>query len=407
MRIELSCKSLLVLAAVALITGCNSTVPNTSSASSNISATSSYVVIPPNPSPLKTDYELETERAFIDIERQPPGAKAHMATGDFDGDGRIELMALEAPKSYYDVVYTVSESQAKKLLEKHKFDWKDAVRFYEVKEDGKGIFEASINFTNQNSLCLGTSTPIVADFNDDGIDDVVFPCAGYDNHPFPGEYDYSMISGTDGWFTYSKISRAQAVTGGGSALDIDNDGDLDVVMISSNPRASRLESYLNDGSGKFTYGKVISTFPTAGYTSTATDLNNDGYPEIVVGGIEEWFPAKILWNDGAGGFEKKTSLPKVRNYGVVLDIHKIGNNLVLVRTGDGFGSLKFYQGGAVQVISLDTLKTTSLISHKNNAHPTQLRAHIESDGSIAYRDLQDYRKWTDFKLVKDKPLFLN
>lgn len=89
----------------------------------------------------------------------------------------------------------------------------------------------------------------------------------------------------------------------GRLVDIDKDGDLDVVISNDKPDLKLV--YFNDGKGSF---EVVSKFghpdwPTR--NSSIADLNNDGFPDIVIAnrsknpGIGNY----ICLNDGNGKIE--------------------------------------------------------------------------------------------------------
>jgi hypothetical protein len=98
-----------------------------------------------------------------------------------------------------------------------------------------------------------------------------------------------------------------------TTADIDHDGDTDVFIgvLSDQqrfgiPQSSRL--YLNNGKGKFAIAEMKKINLTqVGMVTAAefTDLNNDGWPDLVVAG--EFMPVTIYWNR-KGSFEK-TQLP--------------------------------------------------------------------------------------------------
>jgi hypothetical protein len=88
-----------------------------------------------------------------------------------------------------------------------------------------------------------------------------------------------------------------------AVADIDHDGDLDVFVGSFTDQQRYglpMESYLyiNDGKGNFHYAdlKTINLLQIGMVTSaTFTDLNKDGWPDLVITG--EWMGVKIFIND--------------------------------------------------------------------------------------------------------------
>ena len=87
-----------------------------------------------------------------------------------------------------------------------------------------------------------------------------------------------------------------------TVADIDKDGDMDVfVGFLCDPKRYGIPQtsylYINDGSGKFSVAeKSIMNLLQLGMVTSAsfTDLNNDGWPDLVVAG--EWMPVKLFIN---------------------------------------------------------------------------------------------------------------
>lgn len=84
--------------------------------------------------------------------------------------------------------------------------------------------------------------------------------------------------------------------------DINHDGKLDVLVAGFNASGAPIDSvYTSNGTGSFTQATGIAlpqTAPSAGFA----DLNNDGYTDIYVFGNKDFGHAKIFFNDKAGGF---------------------------------------------------------------------------------------------------------
>jgi hypothetical protein len=78
--------------------------------------------------------------------------------------------------------------------------------------------------------------------------------------------------------------------------DLDNDGDLDVLVVRKLQGAS---IFINDGKGAFSLGE--QEFPRYDLRDAGIkDLNSDGFPDIVL--VQENKPNLILFNDGTGRF---------------------------------------------------------------------------------------------------------
>jgi hypothetical protein len=105
---------------------------------------------------------------------------------------------------------------------------------------------------------------------------------------FPTAYDLGPVADK----TYS-----------GNLVDLDRDGDLDVVISNDTPDPKRI--YLNDGNGRFreagTYGRPEWSTRNA----AVTDVNGDTLPDIIVANRD--VPAKaanyVCLNRGNGKFD--------------------------------------------------------------------------------------------------------
>ncbi len=75
-----------------------------------------------------------------------------------------------------------------------------------------------------------------------------------------------------------------------SVLDLDRDGDLDLLVTSGGneypgqPKKYPIRIYINDGRGSFSKGKGSDRFFTSSNAVAVSDANKDGKPEIFVGG---------------------------------------------------------------------------------------------------------------------------
>jgi hypothetical protein len=89
----------------------------------------------------------------------------------------------------------------------------------------------------------------------------------------------------------------------GRLVDLDGDGDLDVVI--SNDAPSPKLVYLNDGSGHFTVGSTYGKPEWPMRNATVADMNGDGKPDIVVANRNGKAPGNnyICLNKGNGTFD--------------------------------------------------------------------------------------------------------
>jgi Ca2+-binding RTX toxin-like protein len=214
------------------------------------------------------------------------------------------------------------------------------------------------------------SEGVVADFNGDGIDDFFSGNFGYDNHPFPGEYNTLMLSGPGGklydvspklpWNFDGETDNVHTAT----AADIDNDGDQDIFSGDMNlPFLLR-----NDGGGNFSAD--YDSMPGAGSRggddrmiseSKFVDINNDGWLDLVTVYADRGSVAgHTFLNDGAGAFTSGENALPIGIYGTkntnVVDVLDLDIN------GDGFMDLvlattpgkPYYQGQKIQILINNT-----------------------------------------------------
>ncbi len=199
---------------------------------------------------------------------------------DIDGDGDLDLFATGANNSYI---------LTSKLY----------------KNDGTGNFtlhdEDTFIKTREGSSAF-------ADVNGDGAPDLIVLGSTY------ATSTKLYINDGQGNFSLSPSSNFRnSMKGSIACADLDNDGDIDVVitgMFSSDQRFT--EVYMNDGNGIFTL-KSNSGFENAGVMSSSValaDVNGDGFKDMLLSGILQnaQFMSKLYLNDGTGSF---TETPNV------------------------------------------------------------------------------------------------
>ncbi|WP_235298215.1 FG-GAP-like repeat-containing protein [Portibacter marinus] len=113
--------------------------------------------------------------------------------------------------------------------------------------------------------------------------------------------------------------------------DLDQDGDIDVVLANGRHWPGQNRIFINNGSGKFSLSKPLGDERTTSYSTELADFDGDGDLDIAVG--NDMAPNSIFINDGNGHFTKSGSFGKeyapTRNI-VVTDIDKDGDIDILI-----------------------------------------------------------------------------
>ena len=226
------------------------------------------------------------------------------AYADFNGDNYFDIMIL-------------SDDNEGALLDGHFFI-----------NNGDNTFHLDNDFPfTQNDAVLVSRKTIVGDFNLDGKPDVVRPQGGHSlrgkanitlSNPNSNEYELSVIGD-------APMAQSHTMASG----DIDNDGDLDIFISHGGGTEEKFDGFLiNDGNANFSWryiSEVIDGFengyiyPTGGYglygfwTAAMTDVDNDGFVDLLVGGIyhasnNEYLTGPIIfWGNGSGQFNASQS----------------------------------------------------------------------------------------------------
>ncbi|WP_086475898.1 VCBS repeat-containing protein [Arenibacter amylolyticus] len=164
---------------------------------------------------------------------------------------------------------------------------------------------------------------VVADFNSDGLDDIFIGGAKYQSATlFIQQADGSFTTSFRATFDSDKLYEDV----GAVAFDLDNDGDLDLYVMSGGNDVPEGDTYLEDrvylNDGKGNFERLKASLPkTNGGSIAAADFNKDGFTDLFIGsrsipGGYGLSPLSIiLKNTGNNNFEIVESGP----YGMITD----------------------------------------------------------------------------------------
>ena len=218
--------------------------------------------------------------------------------------------------------------------------------------------ELLIDNREDSGMSLGRQI-LVADYNNDNILDFYVADHGIGGGGHNGVRDSNFLSQSNGtWVESSEthLSHSNFVVfdHGGATGDIDNDGDMDVVITETNWKTgTALWCLMNDGTGYLNKRKCGGIFS---FALELADMDGDGYLDVLLGAHEYEQSIDftgIVWNDGRGNFNKhnNTRLPQhKKKWGTVpevsaADLDNDGDlDIVYSRSG------VLYVGTALQII---------------------------------------------------------
>lgn len=200
---------------------------------------------------------------------------------DIDSDGDLDIIAL------------VSQ------------EWEE---IYIFKNDGKANFKLELIYGSTNED-FGSSGIILSDMDKDGDTDILFTNGDAFDYIPPSPRPWHGVQWLENLgnfkFKYNLIGKFNGAFSG-RAVDIDNDGDLDVFAVSTFNKWDDKDSqsfiwYENDGKMNF-YRHNISSDPTHLLIVELADMNGDGLIDAVTGGMHAYPPYDrmsrvLLWEN--------------------------------------------------------------------------------------------------------------
>ncbi|GAB2498072.1 VCBS repeat-containing protein [Algoriphagus taiwanensis] len=267
----------------------------------------------------------------------------HFGLGGANSVEEVRVIWLDGKES------TLSSTDANQVLEisyqdaangKSSFaimDWGEGNPVFEEVSDELGISlvhqeEDKIDFNIQRTLPhkLSQYGPAMAvgDLNGDGLEDLVigsssgFTPLWYAQNSSGTFTENSLLPGEDMMYEEAAIF----------AFDIENDGDLDLYLVSGSAEFAPGSVYyedrllLNDGRGNFTLDKNFSGIKGNGNTVKGADFDGDGFVDLFVGGRTPvaQFPypeQSFLLHNKRGTLVDVTKerIPEIQNLGMITD----------------------------------------------------------------------------------------
>jgi hypothetical protein len=209
------------------------------------------------------------------------GLEPHsLAVGDFNGDGKLDLVVVD-------------NSDLSVLL-----------------GNGNGTFQAPINFklpgvfppgyTGATPVDQRPSSVAVGDFNHDGKLDLAVTGRAYDYlPPYPSDHAYVnvLLGNGNGTFTTADTHLLNGTPAASIAIaDFNGDGKLDVVT--ANSETQTVSVLLGNGNGTLQPAQDFATGSNPQSVAVG-DFNGDGKPDLAVANV---FGVSVLLGNGDGTF---------------------------------------------------------------------------------------------------------
>ena len=274
------------------------------------------------------------------------------------------------------------------------------------------IYSPVKDFNLGLSLKFHNARILTSDFNGDGAHDLVFVQQGRDFAPFQRKSNYILLSSNDG-YQLNKLPGKLAPYHSGTTGDIDNDGDVDIVIVPG--FENRIIAYINDGFGNFNFREIAQTKSKSWddnpryYFAGLWDFDEDDFLDLILG--SQLDNTKIIWGNGTASFQGPTTfLGNNDDFFMDFEFKDFDRDgkKELITFGGNYDGIKgkskqdnpYYHGWHIQRFHFDKRKISSIetiekVRNKSNLFLERFSAcDIQSDGDfdlVYERNHQFYR----------------
>ena len=183
------------------------------------------------------------------------------------------------------------------------------------RRDSEGNYEDITGLSNV-TLRMHPRLAIANDFSGDGLTDILVLYFGTSPTFLLGEGSGIFVENTSSANLSNVITRGKA-----KAVDVEMDGDIDLIFNSD----SKILVLLNNGEGIFSFPDDNLGINSTAQTEDITigDLNNDGYPDIV---LSNWNENPAVYVNDGNGFYSLVNGPWNFQYGRTARIFDYNND---------------------------------------------------------------------------------
>jgi hypothetical protein len=193
---------------------------------------------------------------------------------------------------------------------------------------------------------------MAADLNGDGIPDMVAAAAVECDTCSTSSFDIVLSDkSTNTWnqktLKLANRFKSEGYFHGVALGDVDNDGDIDIVLANENTAWGGVITFTNDGKGNFTekysmnfFDKTVAQYGIA-WTTELVDINKDGFIDLLY--YHDSAYRGIAYGDGTGYFGNKLEqrFPKTKYSGIMdydaVDLDNDGDLDLILSTTDYLG----------------------------------------------------------------------